>query len=167
MLMNTHESRLDALRGELKRRGLDGFVVPISDEHMSEYVGAYAQRLSWLTGFEGSAGTAVVLTDPALEPAAAMFVDGRYTLQVRDQVDAKFYAYESVPETSAAKWLGEHAPQGARIGYDPWLHGSRWVKAVNEALEAREGTLVPVEDNPIDGVWADQPSPSHRARNRP
>ncbi len=160
MLMNTHEARLDALRGELKRRDLNGFVVPISDEHMSEYVGAYAQRLSWLTGFEGSAGTAVVLTDPTSNPAAAMFVDGRYTLQVRDQVDGKLYAYESVPETSVAKWLGEHAPQGSRIGYDPWLHGKRWVTAVSEALKARDAVLVPVESNPIDAVWTDQPLPS-------
>ncbi|MEY4670163.1 MAG: hypothetical protein RLZZ415_42, partial [Pseudomonadota bacterium] len=81
MLMNTHEARLEALRKELKARGLDGFVIPISDEHMSEYVGAYAQRLAWLTGFGGSAGTAVVLAD-----RAAIFVDGRYTIQVRDQV---------------------------------------------------------------------------------
>ena len=110
MLMNTHEARLDALRGELKRRDLDGFVIPISDEHMSEYVGAYAQRLSWLTGFEGSAGTVVVLTDPARDPAAAIFVDGRYTLQVRDQVDGKFYAYESVPETSGANSDTSTAP---------------------------------------------------------
>jgi Xaa-Pro aminopeptidase len=74
--------RLSALRAELAAQGLDGFVIPISDEHMSEYVGAYAQRLEWLTGFGGSAGTAVVLTQ-----SAAIFVDGRYTLQVRDQVD--------------------------------------------------------------------------------
>ena len=88
MLMNTHQARLAALRKELKLRGLDGFVVPISDEHMSEYVGTYAQRLAWLTGFGGSAGTAVVLGDKA-----AMFVDGRYTLQVRDQVDGQLYSY--------------------------------------------------------------------------
>ena len=75
MLMHTHQARLEALRKELARRGLDGFVVPISDEHMSEYVGAYAQRLTWLTGFGGSAGTAAVLKDKA-----AIFVDGRYTL---------------------------------------------------------------------------------------
>ena len=87
MLMNTHDARLDALRKELKARGLDGFVVPISDEHMSEYVGAYAQRLAWLTGFGGSAGTAAVLTDKA-----AIFIDGRYTLQVREQVDGRLAA---------------------------------------------------------------------------
>lgn len=158
MLMNTHEARLDALRKELKARGLDGFVVPISDEHMSEYVGSYAQRLAWLTGFGGSAGTAVVLAEKA-----AMFVDGRYTLQVRDQVDGRFYSYESVPQTSVAKWLGENAPEGARIGYDAWLHGKRWVEAAERALKEKGGTLVAVEGNPIDAVWQDQPVPSPAA----
>src|SRR6185436_7831517 len=100
MLMHTPEARLEALRKELARRGLDGFVIPISDEHMSEYVGGYAQRLAWLTGFGGSAGTAVVLKD-----RAAMFVDGRYTLQVRDQVDGRLYEYKSVPQDSMADWL--------------------------------------------------------------
>ena len=160
MLMNTHEARLDALRQELKARSLDGFVIPISDEHMSEYVGAYAQRLAWLTGFGGSAGTAVVLTDPKLSPAAAMFVDGRYTLQVREQVDGTFYAYESVPQTSPARWLGENAPKGARIGYDAWLHGSKWVEAAEAALSHKGATLVAVDGNPIDAVWQDQPAPS-------
>jgi len=160
MLMNTHEARLEALRQELKRQVLDGFVVPISDEHMSEYVGAYAQRLTWLTGFAGSAGTAVVLTDDSLEPSAAMFVDGRYTLQVRDQVDGRLYSYESVPETTVAKWLGKHAPESARIGFDPWLHGKRWVKAAEDALKPRNAGLVPVENNPIDAIWPDRPAPS-------
>jgi Xaa-Pro aminopeptidase len=160
MLMNTHEARLDALRRELKARGLDGFVVPISDEHMSEYVGGYAQRLAWLTGFGGSAGTAVVLADATREPAAAIFVDGRYTLQVRDQVDGRFYAYESVPQTSVARWLGEHAPEGARIGYDPWLHGKGWVAAASKALAEKNAALVAVESNPIDAIWQDRPAPS-------
>lgn len=160
MLMNTHESRLDALRKELARQGLDGFVVPISDEHMSEYVGAYAQRLEWLTGFGGSAGTAVVLTDPSLSPSAAIFVDGRYTLQVREQVNGRLYAYENVPQTSVAQWLGEHAPRGAKIGYDAWLHGRKWVQAVDNALAANGGTLAAVDGNPIDAIWEDQPLPS-------
>ena len=155
MLMNTHEGRLADLRKELKARGLDGFVVPISDEHMSEYVGSYAQRLEWLTGFGGSAGTAVVLADEA-----AIFVDGRYTLQVRDQVDARFYAYESVPQTSVAAWLGVHTAEGARIGYDRWLHGKTWVAAVTKALAAKGAELVAVDGNPIDSVWADRPEPS-------
>jgi len=155
MLMHTHEARLDALRKELARQGLDGFVVPISDEHMSEYVGAYAQRLAWLTGFAGSAGTAVVLRDKA-----AIFVDGRYTLQVRDQVDGRLYEYQSVPQTSPAKWLEANAPDGARIGYDAWLHGRPWAQAATKALKARGGELVAVAANPIDAVWQDRPAPS-------
>lgn len=157
---NLHEERLRALREELGRQGLDGFVVPISDEHMSEYVGGYAQRLAWLTGFGGSAGTAVILADPDAQPGAAMFVDGRYTLQVRDQVDGRFYAYESVPETSPAAWLGAHAPEGARIGFDPWLHGKAWAERAGKALAAKGGELVAVERNPIDAIWADRPAPS-------
>ena len=164
MLMQTHEARLDALRQELARRNLDGFVVPISDEHMSEYVGSYAQRLGWLTGFGGSAGSAVVLTKPGAGRGAAMFIDGRYTLQVREQVDGRLYDYESVPATSIAAWLGEHAPEGARIGYDAWLHSKGWAEGVAKALAERGGTLVAVhadgEGNPIDAVWQDQPAPS-------
>ncbi|NYH94735.1 Xaa-Pro aminopeptidase [Novosphingobium marinum] len=158
--MNTHEARLDALRKELKHQELDGFVIPISDEHMSEYVGAYAQRLAWLTGFGGSAGAAVVLADATRDPAAAMFVDGRYTIQVRDQVDGRLYDYESVPDTSIAEWLGKHAPASARIGFDPWLHGKAWVEAARKALAKRGGELVAVERNPIDAVWEDRPAAS-------
>ena len=121
--MSTYADRLQALREELARRRLDGFVVPLTDEHMSEYVGAYAQRLAWLTGFQGSAGTAAVL--PA---EAAIFIDGRYTLQVREQVSADQWSYQSVPQTSVASWLTEHAPEHARIGYDPWLHTKTWVE---------------------------------------
>ena len=108
--MSTHEARLAALRAQLKRDRLDGFVVPLTDEHMSEYVGAYAQRLAWLTGFQGSAGSAVVLSEQA-----AIFTDGRYTLQVREQVSPDHWGYVEVPETSIASWLAEHAPQGARV----------------------------------------------------
>ena len=153
MLMIPAEARLDALRRQLEAEGLDGFVVPLSDEHMSEYVGSYAQRLAWLTGFPGSAGTAVVLKDKA-----AMFVDGRYTLQVRDQVDGRLYAYESVPQTSPAKWIAAHAPEGARIGYDGWLHGKRWLDAATKALADKAIALVPVERNPIDAIWAEMRS---------
>lgn len=158
MLMNTHEARLEALRKELNARDLDGFVIPISDEHMSEYVGAYAQRLAWLTGFGGSAGTAAVLGSKA-----AMFVDGRYTLQVREQVDGRHYEYQSVPATSIAAWLAENAASGAKIGFDPWLHGKPWVHATAQALAARGASLVPVETNPIDAIWGDRPAPSPAA----
>ncbi len=153
--MSSYADRLKALREQLKADRLDGFVVPLTDEHMSEYVGSYAQRLAWLTGFEGSAGSAAVLPQEA-----AIFVDGRYTLQVRSQVDGKDWSYQSVPETSVADWLKEHAPQGGRIGYDPWLHSRDWVKRATEALAARGAELVAVEQNPIDKVWADRPEAS-------
>src|SRR4051794_33243740 len=150
--MSTYADRLKALRQQLKAEKLDGFVVPLTDEHMSEYVGSYAQRLAWLTGFQGSAGSAVVLPGEA-----AIFADGRYTLQVRSQVSATEWSYQSVPETSTTQWLEEHAPEGARIGYDPWLHTRDWVSKAKEALASRGAELVPVERNPIDEVWSDRP----------
>jgi Xaa-Pro aminopeptidase len=153
--MSTYEDRLKALREQLKADRLDGFVVPICDEHMSEYVGAYAQRLAWLTGFGGSAGTAVVLPEEA-----AIFVDGRYTLQVREQVDGKYWQYQSVPKASVAAWLKDHAASGARIGYDPWVHTRTWVDAATKALAEKGAELVAVERNPLDAVWSDQPAPS-------
>jgi Xaa-Pro aminopeptidase len=153
--MSSYADRLKALREQLKASSLDGFVVPLTDEHMSEYVGSYAQRLAWLTGFQGSAGAAVVLPEEA-----AIFVDGRYTLQVRSQVSADQWSYQSVPETSTTEWLKEHAPEGARIGYDPWLHTSDWVTKAKEALASRGAELVPVERNPIDEVWTDRPEAS-------
>src|ERR687893_1323738 len=153
--MSTYADRLKALREQLKANSLDGFVVPLTDEHMSEYVGSYAQRLAWLTGFEGSAGSAVVLPEEA-----AIFVDGRYTLQVRQQVSASEWSYQSVPETSITDWLKEHAPEGARIGYDPWLHTGDWVKRARETLAARGADLVPVGQNPIDKIWNDRPEAS-------
>lgn len=155
MLMQTHEARLDALRTELSKRGLDGFVVPISDEHMSEYVGSYAQRLEWLTGFGGSAGSAVVLKNKA-----AMFTDGRYTVQVREQVDNKLYDYEDVPATSPAAWIAEHAQEGAKIGYDAWLHGIEWSEGAEKTFAKKGIELVPVDGNPIDAVWNDRPEAS-------
>jgi Xaa-Pro aminopeptidase len=153
--MSSYEDRLKALRAQLVRDRLDGFVVPLTDEHMSEYVGAYAQRLAWLTGFQGSAGSAVVLPEEA-----AIFVDGRYTLQVREQVDGAHWQYESVPQTSIAAWLKGHAGQGARIGYDPWLHTRAWVEQAGAALAEIGAQLVAVDTNPVDAVWPDRPAPS-------
>ena len=147
--------RLAALRHHLAATGLDGFVVPLTDEHMSEYVGDYARRLAWLTGFEGSAGSAAVLPDKA-----AIFTDGRYTIQVREQVDGAQWDYVGVPGGSIGAWLAEHAPAGARIGYDPWLHSRAWVAETTAALHGRDIALVPVDRNPIDAVWQDRPAPS-------
>ncbi|MEH3047290.1 aminopeptidase P family protein [Sphingomonas adhaesiva] len=153
--MSTHSARLAALRDQLSRDRLDGFVVPLTDEHMSEYVGAYAQRLAWLTGFQGSAGTAVVLPQEA-----AIFTDGRYTLQVREQVSGDDWQFVGVPDTSVAAWLGDHAADGARIGYDPWLHTRAWVEEARTALARVGATLVPVDANPVDAIWPDRPAPS-------
>ena len=153
--MSSFADRLAALRTQLKSDRLDGFVVPLTDEHMSEYVGSYAQRLKWLTGFQGSAGAAAVLPEDA-----AIFIDGRYTIQVRQQVSADEWSYQSVPQTSIAAWLKEHASEGARIGYDPWLHSRDWVRATAAALKEVGAELVAVERNPIDAVWSDRPAPS-------
>ncbi|MGW8134361.1 aminopeptidase P family protein [Sphingomonas zeae] len=151
----SYSARLTALRAELAAQGLDGFVVPLTDEHMSEYVGDYAQRLGWLTGFGGSAGSAVVLRDKA-----AIFTDGRYTLQVREQVSGNDYAYIPVPQDSVAGWLGREAAAGQRIGYDPWLHTRQQVADMAAALADREAELVAVTANPIDAIWTDRPAPS-------
>src|SRR3954465_15568731 len=117
--------RLAALRAELAKRGLDGFVVPHSDQHMGEYLPAYAERLAWLTAFTGSAGAAVVLKDKA-----AVFVDGRYTLQVRQQKDTKLLEPRDLVEEGPSGWIGHAAAKGAKLGYDPWVHTQAGVDAL-------------------------------------
>ena len=153
--MTIHTERLAALRAHLATLDLTGFVVPLTDEYMSEYVGDYAQRLAWLTGFKGSAGSAVVLAD-----TAAMFTDGRYTLQVREQVDAADWQFVQVPATSMADWLRTNAREGDRIGFDPWMATVDWVAATERALADVGAALMPVDANPIDALWTDRPAPS-------
>src|SRR6516164_27840 len=109
--------RLEALRAELARRNLDGFIVPRADEHQGEYVPKRAERLAWLTAFTGSAGTAIVLRDKA-----AIFVDGRYTLQVSQQTDTKLFDPRDLVGEGLAPWIENNLPKGAKLGYDPWLH---------------------------------------------
>src|SRR3954451_25071514 len=137
--MSSYADRLAALREQLEAEKLDGFVVPLTDEHMSEYVGSYAQRLAWLTGFQGSAGSAVVLPEQA-----AIFVDGRYTLQVRQQGSATEWSYQPGPETRPTEWLKDNAPDAAPTGDDPWLHTRDWVNKAKEALASRGAELVAV-----------------------
>ena len=145
--------RLALLRDELQRQGLDGFIVPRADEFQNEYVPPSAERLAWLTGFTGSAGTAIALADKA-----AVFVDGRYTLQVRDQVDVKAFAPIDSGATAPDAWLEKNAPRGARIGYDAWLHTPAQVTRLEKAAKAAGATLVVVEANPLDAVWTDRPA---------
>jgi Xaa-Pro aminopeptidase len=146
--------RLASLRTELAKRGLDGFLVPRADEHQGEYVPKRAERLGWLTAFTGSAGSAVVLTDKA-----AIFVDGRYTLQVRQQTDTKLFDPRDLVTEGMAGWLETNAPKGARIGYDPWLHTIAGLDMLRIAVDRAGATLVPCPTNPIDAVWTDQPGP--------
>jgi len=146
--------RLARLRAALAQAGLDGFIVPRADEHQGEYVPPSAERLAWLTGFTGSAGTAIVLRDKA-----AVFVDGRYTLQVRAQVDLSVFKPVAVAETSPAEWIEDNAEEGARIGYDPWLVTRAQEKRYGKACERAGATLVAVAENPLDAVWEDRPPP--------
>ncbi len=159
MLMQTHEARLAALREELKRRRVNGFIIPISDEHMSEYVGDYAQRLHWLTGFGGSAGFAAVTMNHS-----AIFVDGRYTVQVRDQVDGQLFDYKSVPADSLGAWLAEVCEGSTRIAYDPWLHTSGLGRGAGRQGGSRAASPLPLPRKQlIDAVWADRPAPARRS----
>jgi Xaa-Pro aminopeptidase len=146
--------RLSALRAELARRGLDGFVVPHSDQHMGEYLPAFAERLAWLTSFTGSAGAAVVLKDKA-----AVFVDGRYTLQVARQTDTSLFEPRDLVAEGPQGWIPDALPKGAKLGYDPWLHTAHGVMHLRAACEKAGATLVACETNPIDAVWTDQPAP--------
>ncbi|MDO9127696.1 MAG: aminopeptidase P family N-terminal domain-containing protein, partial [Parvibaculum sp.] len=146
--------RAAKLREELKRRGLDGFLIPRADEHQGEYVPPHAERLLWLTGFNGSAGMAIVLMDHA-----AIFVDGRYTLQVRGQVDMDTFEPKHLIEEPPARWIEENLPKGAKLAYDPWLHTIDAAARYKKAAEKAGGQLVAVDTNPLDAVWADQPEP--------
>ncbi|WP_245986655.1 aminopeptidase P family protein [Azospirillum thermophilum] len=146
--------RVAALRAALKRRELDGFLVPRGDEHQGEYVPPRAQRLAWVTGFTGSAGIAAVLAE-----RAAIFVDGRYTIQVRAEVPADLFEYRHLTEDPLADWLVEALPEGARLGYDPWLHTIGWVEKTRAQLERAGIGLIACLDNPVDSVWRTQPPP--------
>ena len=145
--------RLAALRAELDRRGLDGFLVPRADEHQGEYVSSRAERLLWLTGFSGSAGLAVVLRD-----SGAIFVDGRYTLQAEREVDTTLFEPHHSVEEPAGSWIAERLKSG-KLGYDPWLHTEDQVKRLSAALKRSGTELVAAEPNPLDAVWPDQPDP--------
>jgi Xaa-Pro aminopeptidase len=144
--------RLKSLRDKLAEDNLDGFLVPRADEHQNEYVPPCAERLAWLTGFAGSAGFAIVL-----HKEAAIFVDGRYVLQVRGEIDETLFTPLDISEVQPARWLGDHAAKGARIGYDPWVHTSGQIERFAKALEGKGIELVPLAQNPIDAVWDDRP----------
>src|ERR1043166_9023632 len=147
-------ARLSALREELARRNLTGFVVPRADQQQNEYVAPSEERLAWLTGFTGSAGIAIVLAKQA-----ALFVDGRYTLQAAKQVDAKAWTIEPLVEPPPETWLAKHLKAGDRLGFDPWLHTSAAAERLAAACAKAGAELVAVENNPVDAIWHERPAP--------
>ena len=149
-----HPPRLAALRALLRTRGLDGFLVPRADAHQGEYVAEADARLAWLTGFTGSAGIAAITAD-----RAGVFVDGRYRLQVRAEVDAAHFTPVPWPETALADWLIEALPEGGRVGFDPWLHSRREIRELEPRLAAAGIGLIAQDTNLVDAIWTDRPAP--------
>src|SRR3954469_16588466 len=147
-------ARLAALREELARRKLTGFVIPRADQQQNEYVPPSEERLAWLTGFTGSAGLAGVLTHKA-----AFFVDARYTLQARKQVDARAWSIEPLADPPPESWIASHLAAGDRLGFDPWLHTSAAAEKLAKACAKAGAELIAVESNPVDSVWTERPPP--------
>src|ERR1700712_2020731 len=147
-------ARLSAFREELTRRRLTGFVIPRADQQQNEYVARSEERLAWLTGFTGSAGMAVVLTQQA-----ALLVDGRYTRQAAKQVDRKAWGVEPLVDPPPETWLAKHLAAGDRLGFDPWLHTSAAAERLAAACAKAGAELVAVDSNPIDSVWTERPPP--------
>src|SRR5436305_1443217 len=138
-------ARLSAFREELARRKLTGFVIPRADRQQNEYVPPSEERLAWLTGFTGSAGIAIVLTQEA-----AVFVDGRYTLQAAKQVDGKAWGIEPLVDPPPENWLAKHLKAGDRLGFDPWLHTSAAAERLASTCAKAGAELVAVDSNPVD-----------------
>ncbi len=151
----TDPDRVAALRKELKRRDLDGFIIPKADEHQGEFVARRSERLQWLTGFSGSAGSAIVMR----RKDAAVFVDGRYTLQVKKQVDGKLFEHVQMTERSQIDWLRDNLSSGMRLGYDPWLHTDAMRRRLKDVCTEMDAILIAVQDNPVDAIWKTQPVP--------
>lgn len=145
--------RLEQLRSGFDDAGIDALLVPRSDRFQGEYVPESEARLAWLTGFTGSAGIALVLRD-----SAHVFVDGRYTAQVRQEVDLDHFTPEDLIKNPPRLWLEQNAPQGIRIGIDPWLHTLAEIRALEKAVQKINGTLVRLESNPVDAIWRDRPA---------
>ncbi|SIS80267.1 aminopeptidase P family protein [Phaeovulum vinaykumarii] len=145
--------RLAALREKMAEAGLAGWLVPRADAHQGEYVAPHDARLAWLTGFSGSAGFAAILHDQA-----GVFIDGRYRVQVRAEVDGAHFTPVPWPETRLEDWLVAHLPEGGRVGFDPWLHTEAEITRLETRLASAGITLVP-HANLVDQIWTDQPAP--------
>ncbi|WP_158160116.1 aminopeptidase P family protein [Vibrio metoecus] len=152
-MSNSHAQRLADFRHWLHTQQLDAFIIPHEDEYLGEYVPEHNERLHWLTGFTGSAGASIVATN-----RAAIFVDGRYTVQVRKQVSPELFEYRHLIEEPYLSWLVQTLPQGSKVGYDPRMHRGSWLIQAQKLLAGRV-FLVPVTSNPIDVLWIDRPAP--------
>jgi len=148
----THKSRVASLRQSLKKLKLTGLIVPRQDEFQGEYVAAYAERLRWLTGFAGSWGMAILTLTKG-----AIFVDGRYTIQVRQQVDTKLFAPHHLIDDPPTAWIADNLKKGDVMGFDPWLLTADQAERFTAACAKVGAKLVPVTPNPIDTIWEDQP----------
>jgi len=158
-----HAPRLAELRTALRDQDLVGFIVPRADAHQGEYVADADARLEWLTGFTGSAGFAIVTMD-----RAGVFIDGRYRVQVRSQIDPAHFTPVPWPETRPSDWLREALPKGGRIGFDPWLHTRKEIEGMEQALEGSNIGLIALDQNPVDAIWPDRPAtPVGQARIHP
>ena len=146
------------LRAELRQRDLNGLIIPHGDEHGAEFPPAHARRLAWISGFTGSAGVAIILAD-----RAALFVDGRYALQARGEVDSRAFEIHHLMATPPFSWLTRALAADQRLGYDPLLHPLRQRDAWRAACQKAGAALVPVTDNPLDAVWHERPPPTHAA----
>ena len=146
--------RVALLRERLSREGLDGYIVPHADEHQSEYLPASAERLAWLTGFTGSAGAAIMMAGEA-----AIFVDGRYTLQAASEIDHDVFETVDLTTIPPREWIGRNATRGSRIGYDPMLFTITDARRLERQCIQRGSELVAVEENLIDAIWPEQPEP--------
>ncbi len=147
-------SRLASLRALLRTQGLDGLIVPHADEYQNEYIPPCAERLAWISGFTGSAGCVVVLSD-----RAALFVDGRYTLQAEMETDAVLFDRFHLVDYPPARWIADTVAAGTRLGFDPWLHTDNEVAGLRQACAKSGARLVSCPDNLIDAVWTDRPAP--------
>jgi Xaa-Pro aminopeptidase len=146
------------IRQAMAAQGLDGFVIPHEDEHQNEYLPAANDRLAWATGFTGSAGAAVLFKDKA-----ALFVDGRYTLQARDQVDTRLFEIRDLVEGGVPAYLQSEAEAGWAIGYDPRLHSPEALDRLRAAAARAGAELKPVATNPLDTAWGQARPPQPRA----
>jgi len=154
--------RLTNLRQVIARANLDGFLIPRADAHQGEYVAPRDARLAWLTGFTGSAGFCIVLQD-----RAGVFVDGRYRVQVKTQIDPDSFTPVPWPETRPGPWLLDALPKGGKIGFDPWLHTISEIEDIGKTLQGSGVSLI-THDNLVDHIWADQPdAPSGRITDYP